>query len=281
MISHILVGTDGSRYGDTACAFGMDLAGKLSARLTGVHVLDSRLLEGPLMADISGWIGAQPYGHQLAQFREVLEKKGRAVADAFTERCAESGIEGAGVLRMGHPSRVLLDEEEQADLMVLGQRGLHADLLGDSMGSVVERVVRHSVKPCLVTPESFCDVSKLVAAYDGSDHARHALAQAISLARALDLELILLTVTEQEAAAAAERLGAEALQEAESQGCRAVTLVCEGRRPGQAILEGAAEQGADMIVMGAYGHSRIREMILGSTTHFVITHSDLPVMLVR
>ncbi|MBN1270588.1 MAG: universal stress protein, partial [Kiritimatiellae bacterium] len=123
MIKSILVCTDGSEYGDTACDYAIHLAGKLKARLMGLHVLDSRMLEGPLMADISGWVGAQPYGAQLQQFRDLMEKKGEAVINAFTDRCEKAGLTAETWMKMGHPARVVLQEEGRAELLIMGQKG--------------------------------------------------------------------------------------------------------------------------------------------------------------
>lgn len=50
---------------------------------------------------------------------------------------------------------------------------------------------------------------------------------------------------------------------------------------GAAILDHAAEIGADLVVMGAYGHSRLREMVLGGATRHVLHHAGVPVFLVR
>ncbi len=281
MIKRILVCTDGSLSGDVASEFGVGLAHRLEARLTGLHVLDSRMLEGPLMADISGWVGAQPYGSQLQQFREVLEEKGNAIIEAFNERCEKAGVQGEGLIRMGHPSRVIIDEEVRAELVIMGRRGVHADLVGEAMGSTAERVARNSIKPCLVTPSTFQDIRKVMVAYDGSSHASQALHQAIELAAALDVELIILTVAEEEDGSRAAEISQEAVTLAEAHECRAVNLVSEESHAAQAIITNALEQDCDLIVMGAYGHSRIREMILGSTTTYVMTHADKPVMLVR
>lgn len=281
MSKSILVCTDGSTYGDAAIDYGCALATPLGAQLAALHVLDSRVLEGPLMADISGWIGAQPYGHQLEQFRAILEEKGQAVIDAFDDRCSKAGVPGEGKLLTGHPSRMIIDEASRADLVILGQRGVHSDLLGAAMGSTAERVVRHSSKPCLVTPDTFREIQKIMIAYDGSAHAEHALSEALLWTKALEVELIIVTVAETDDVAKAESQAEAAVQQAERGGVHAVSLICEAKRSSHAILDAADEQGVDLVVMGAYGHSRIREMILGSTTHYVITHAESPVLLVR
>ena len=61
MIKSILFCTDGSDYSNVACDYALWLAQKLGARIEALHVTDVRLLEAPLLADLSGAIGAQPY----------------------------------------------------------------------------------------------------------------------------------------------------------------------------------------------------------------------------
>lgn len=280
MIKNILVCTDGSSHGDVACEYGLHLAKKLGARLVGLHVLDSRMLEGPLMADISGWIGAQPYGAQLQQFRELMENKGAAVVSALSDRCHQEEMVIETWIKMGHPARVILEEESHAELVILGQNGEHAQWSGDMMGSNAERVVRQSVKPCLVTPGAFQPISKILAAYDGSAHAGQALTHAAELAPALGVELLILTACENENEKEAEEISHDGLRQAEAHGCQAVNLVVDGPAE-EAILENATEQQCDLIIVGAYGHGRIRELILGSTATSLITRSHLPVMIVR
>lgn len=280
MIKSILVCVDGSPHGDAACETALHLTVRLKGRLLGLHVLDSRLLEGPLMADLSGWIGAQPYGAQLQQFRELMEQKGQAVVRAFDDRCAKAGVVAESWLKMGHPARVILEEEARAELVVLGQRGEHADWMGEMMGSTVERVIRHSVKPCLVVPVPFRPFTRMLAAYDGSQHAGQALREAAELAVALDIELVVLTVAEPGDPNKAEPVSRDAMAMAGAHGARARALVVPGR-PTATILECAQKEACNLIVVGAYGHSRVRELILGSTTTTLMSRSSAPVMLVR
>ncbi len=280
MIKSILVCTDGSPHGDVAAEYAVYLTQKLKARLLALHVLDSRMLDGPLMADISGWVGAQPYGAQLQQFRDLMQQKGEAVIRAFNSRCETAGVTAETWIKMGHPPRVILEEEARAELLVMGQKGEHATWIGEMMGSNVERVVRHSVKPCLVTPDAFRPISRILAAYDGSSHASQALREATELSLAMQVELVVLTTFENSDRERAEQISSDARELVKAHDCKALGLVVQGRTAAT-ILDSAREEGCNLIVLGAYGHTRIRAMILGSTTTQVIARSRVPVMLVR
>ena len=280
MIKSILVCTDGSAYGDTACEYAIHMAQRLKAQLTGLHVLDSRMLEGPMLSDISGMLGAQPFSVQLGQFRELMEKKGEAVIKALANRAEQTGVDLETNMRMGHPARVILEEEVGTELLILGQKGEHAEMIGDLLGSNVERIVRRSCKPCLVTSAGFQRITRILAAFDGSAIASKALHEAIELAQALNVPLIILTVRSHPADRYAEDTAEIGIKLARAHGCIAARFVVEGR-PSEQILEVAHHQGCSLIVVGAYGHSVIREWIIGSTTAHLIHQSDLPVMLVR
>jgi nucleotide-binding universal stress UspA family protein len=280
MIKSILVCTDGSAYGDTACQYALHLTQRLKAQLAGLHVLDSRMLEGPMLSDFSGMLGAQPFSVQLQQFRELMEEKGAAVIKALEARAEQAGVDLEKNIRMGHPARVILEAEVGAELLILGQKGEHAELIGDLLGSNVERIVRRSVKPCLVTPAEFQPVTKILAAFDGSAMASKALHESIELAQALSAPLLILTVRTHSSDQYAEDIAEIGIKLARAHNCAAARLVVEGR-PSEQILAVAHQHGCNLIVLGAYGHSLIREWIIGSTTAHLINQTDLPVMLVR
>ena len=280
MIKNILICTDGSAFGDVASEYAIHLATRLKAQIIGLHVLDSRMLEGPMLSDISGMLGAEPFSAQLAQFRDIMEGKGESVLKTLAERAGRAGLDLEARVRMGHPARVILDEEVSAELLVLGQKGEHADLIGDLLGSNVERIVRRSCKPCLVTPSEFVPITKILAAFDGSAISSKALHEGIELALALNVPLLILTARTHPADRTAEDIAELGMKLARAHNCVAARLVVEGR-PSEQILEVAHQQGCNLIVVGAYGHSVIREWIIGSTTAHLIHTTDLPVMLVR
>lgn len=280
MMKNILVCTDGSPSSQIAIDYACHLAVRIAGQLRALHVLDSRVLEGPLMADISNWVGAQPYGAQVHLFVKMLEEKGRAILDAARARCAEAGVSVETMMKTGHPVRVIAEAEARAELLVLGRRGEHAEWTDGLAGSSVERIVRRSSRPCLVTPEQFAPVTRILAAFDGSGHAAKALTEAAELARALGTELLLVVAADAMALPDAERLAAEAAVLLRPHPVRAKTLVREGRAA-SVILAVAAEAACDLIVMGAYGHTRIRDMILGSNTNEVMMRAPCPLLLVR
>lgn len=280
MTQKILVCTDGSDYAKTACDYAFFLAGLNKGSVTGIHVLDSRMLEAPMMVDSAGWIGAEPFGEQLQLFREVTEKKGEAVADAFNKYVAEKGADASIEIKMGHPPAVILDEEENFDLVIAGQKGEDAQWIGSMIGSTAERVARHSTKPCMITPEKFVPVTRILAAFDGSEHAREALTKASEMAKANRFELIMLCVADGVEPEENQRIADEGMAIIQSYGCDAEAIVAEGDAEAL-ILDTVAKRECNLLVVGAYGHSRIREMILGSTTTHLIARSDIPVMLFR
>jgi nucleotide-binding universal stress UspA family protein len=279
MMKQILVGMDGSAFGEAAASYALELGRVFGSRVDGLYVVDARTLEGPLMADISGWVGAAPYAANLPRFRELFEQKGRAVLDDFVARAREKNQPHETLLESGYPARVIRDLEDRYDLLVLGRKGEHAELVGRAPGSTLDRVVRHTETPCLVTPGAYRPIAKILAAYDGSPHAQAALTTAMQWSKAFDVELILVTVDEHGSEEAA-RTAAEGREAAAREGIAAASLVVEGRH-GPAVLESAKEQGCSLIVIGAFGHSRLRQWIVGSTAAHVLAHAELPVLVVR
>ncbi len=278
MIKNILIGTDGSSDSVTAGRYAIDLAKRLKARLLALHVLDARALEGPLMADVSNWVGAQPYGGQRVSFHKVMEERGRSILDAFEQESREKGVVPETILSIGHPVSAILREEGRAELLVLGRRGEHAEWSGDMLGSSVDRLVRRSRTPCMVTPADFRPIHRILAAFDGSGHAGRALQTAASLAQELAAELTVLTVGKDNEASraivdeAGKRLAAYGMD---------IPPVLRPGDPEDVILSEAAEREADLIVAGTHGHGRIRERLLGGITHHMLTNADIALLMVR
>ncbi len=139
------------------------------------------------------------------------------------------------------------------------------------------------------------DIRLIVCATDGSDCSRAAAQRAVALARCAGARLVGLYVVDTRAAV---RLGihyADAVGEMEAEGQRALadmgdlatasgvtfTPILAGGHPKQEILNVAAAQGADLIVVGAHGRSALERALLGSVSEHVVRHAPCDVLVVR
>lgn len=280
MYKNILLCTDGSPAADVAADCAIELAKKLGGRIVALYVTDVRILEGPLLADISGALGAQPYSALLPQLEQIQRDKADAILRAISRRCADQGVEHKVAHETGSLLHTMLDYERHADLVVLGQRGEHARWSGDMLGSSVERMVRASVKPCLVTSDCFRPIKHILLAHDGSAESNKALRAGINLAADLGVEVTIVTVCQRDNEEAASKILQQAHQQVLDSKLAAHAQLGHGNAETE-ILKLCEKINADLIVMGAYGHTRIRELILGSTTSHVMRKSGVPVLLVR
>jgi len=280
MYKDILFCTDGSPAASVAGEYAIWFAKKLGAHLRALHVTDIRLLEGPWIADLSGAVGAQPYAALLPQLEQIQREKAATILAAVEKQCRDAGVACETAYETGTLAHVMLDYEDRADIVVLGQHGEHAAWSEGVLGSSVERMVRASVKPCLVTSNKFQPIQHILITYDGSEESSKALRAGIALAPSLGVKVTITTVAALAAEDAASEILHKAKQLALDGGVDANLELLHGD-PEIEILQVRETVGADLIVMGAYGHTRIRELILGSTTSHVLRKANLPVLLVR
>ena len=162
--------------------------------------------------------------------------------------------------------------------MLIGKRGEAADFAKGHLGSNLERVVRISHKPVLVASRAFRTVGKVLIAYDGGASAQKAVDYMATspLYRDLTLELAMVGGPDPERQRKIEA-AATTLRDA---GLDASARRVEGQ-PETALARLVEDDGFDMLVMGAYGHSRIRSLMIGSTTTQMIQSCKVPLLLFR
>lgn len=145
----------------------------------------------------------------------------------------------------------------------------------------IEPTLMEAQRPCLLLPEASSQQigKKVMVAWDGGPEAARALSGALPLLEEA-AEVTVVTAQNREM----DAFAMEAMQTyLASHGItvRAKQVPLGGAPVGQVILAAAADLGADLLVMGAYGHSRIRELILGGATRYVIYNAKLAVMMVH
>jgi nucleotide-binding universal stress UspA family protein len=283
-MARILACTDGSIYAESI----LDHAAWASARMGGasirvLHVLDRGAHAAP--ADRSGMLGVDDSDELLRELAELDEARGRvalrrarAILTAAEQRLRAAGVaEVTTTQRHGALVDTMLEFEQDADLVVIGKRGEAADFASAHLGANLERVVRASIRPVLVAARAFRPITRFAIAYDGGPAALKAVDHAARSASLDGLECHLVTV-------APAGQGAALLEQP------AAMLARAGKAVTTSVLHGDTEQalaaytqaaGIDLLVMGAYGHGRIRTLIVGSTTTAVLRACRIPVLVFR
>lgn len=287
----VLAALDLSTYAPSVAAHAAWAASRLGAELEFLHAIDRA--EDPAYADLTGRsahvdlsgnlaLGAQE--SLLAELVALDEKRGKlaqAHGRALLERLRDEagGVRAQVRQRHGALLETLLGLESETRLLVIGKRGEHADLAKGHLGGHLERVLRAVHRPVLVASRAFAAPKRFLIAFDGSATTRRCVEMvAVSpLLRGLECDLLM-------AAGAADNVRRETMAWATT------VLTAAGFAPRTRIVEGAAEaaiaghverERIDLLVMGAYGHSRIRSMILGSTTTQLLRTCRIPVLLLR
>jgi nucleotide-binding universal stress UspA family protein len=278
MIKNILIPLDGSEHSKAALDYGMWMAEKFSGTLFGQHVIDTISIEGTFFHDISGSLGFEPYLDFSTKMREVLEERGKTILEDFSERCCKRGIKHQTFLDMGLIANEICERSKLADLVIIGHRGINEEFSTGLLGTTAESVTRKCPRPVFVSTKQFKPIERPLLAYDGSQRASAAMESAAEFCTVLRLPLTILTVTKE------EQKATSILQEAKSYlSSYSIESRYETDRgyPEQRIVDYLVKFDYDLLFIGAYGHRRIIEMVLGSTTEYVLRKSPCPVFLNR
>jgi len=279
MVKRILIPTDGSDYGYTALKYGIYIARLLEAQLTGLHVVDIRLIQGAVLTDISGSVGLSPYQEFIPVLESGLEERADAIISTFRKRGEEAGLEAEVKKAVGVIEEAIIAEGRDADWIILAQRGEHVHIgKGGLLGSTAEVVVRKAGKPVMVTPAAFREIESMALAYDGSPPAHNALKVAVELSGLASWPLTIIIINDDQDFVAKLTEKLEIFLEEAS--IDHTTIILQGREDVE-ILRFIQEGAVELMVMGAYGHNRLRELFLGSTTSSVIRRTNIPVLLTR
>ena len=283
--TRLLVVIDGSLYAESVCDYAAWVAKRLDAAVDVVHVL-SRRDGGEERKDLSGSIGLGARSSLLDELSELdvqrarlAQEHGRAILDDAKERLLSAGVARVTTrLRHGEIAETVSALEAEASMVLIGKRGEAADFESLHLGSNLERVVRQSHKPVLVTSRTFKPIQRIMVAYDGGKSVEKAIDTMAQLPALQSLECHLLSVGPNSAAMQSKLENAAARLREMTSSVTTDTLV---GMPEKVIAEQVAERHVELLLMGAYGHSRIRSLLIGSTTTEMLRACQIPVVLVR
>lgn len=261
-------------------------ARRLDVPVELLHVLD-RQPERAVVADYSGALGLGAQESLLqelsaldAQRSQLAQEAGRQLLVSARARAAAAGVTQLDArLRHGELVDNLLEVEPDARLFVLGERYHARSNIKIHLDHHVERVIRTVKRPVLVAAvEQFVAPERVVLAFDGSATGEK-MVQTVARSPMLAGLPVLLVMAGTDTTQARQQLAAAAhvLQTA---GWQVTTELLTGE-PEHVLPPLLKAQGAALLVMGAYGHSRIRQFIVGSTTTTLLRLSEVPVLILR
>lgn len=276
---------DGSTYSKSVCELAAWVAAHTNGNVDIVHVLEQNANTGRAV-DLSGSIGLGARTTLLAELAELdgqmarlSRQRGRAILEDAKNILLGAGIgKVATFLRNEGIVEVAQNFEADADLIVIGKRGEGSEVNDNHLGSSLERVVRASNKPVLVASRVLKPIQRVLIAFDGGPSALKAVRYLAQNPAFSDLQCFLLSVTSP-TARAASRLE-EAATSLRVSGYSIETILEQGQAE-TVITDKIKSLQIDLLLMGAYGHSRIRNLIIGSTTTTMLSTSKIPVLLFR
>ena len=282
-MSKVIALVDGSIYSQSVCDHAAWVATRKGSSVEVIHILGRN---EAAQSNLSGNIGLGARSKLMgeladldAQSSRLAQKRGRAILEDAEARLREDGVKDVTTrLRQGDLVEELQAAEGDADLVIIGKRGEAADFAKQHLGSNLERVVRSCKRPILVASRAFKPVERFMVAFDGGASAMKAVAHIEQSKVFAGLKCKLLTVGNDKPEVKRALEGAAASLRAA--GYEVDTEIVQGQAE-QVISENAQKHDIDVLVMGAYGHSRIRNLIIGSTTTAMVQSCHVPVLLFR
>lgn len=269
-IKTLLVHVEDTPAGKARLDAAITLAGEKDAHLLGLGIrppepvpsYGAAVVPPSLVRDIS-----KEYDEHTSALRKQFEDKVR-----------QAGRQASGewLAVTGEPEDSVSLHGRYSDLIVLGPIGLKK--VPEAFRDLAESVILESGRPVLVIPESGTDKpigKNILVAWDGSRESARAVSDSLPFLRDADKVTLLSVNVEKQSlpganiAAHLDRHGVNV--EVDTRTSRNAT--------GDTILEQARERACDLVVTGAYGHARWRQIILGGVTNTLLRRSPLPVFM--
>jgi nucleotide-binding universal stress UspA family protein len=281
-LKDILVHLDASPRSGVRLAAAADLALRHGAHLTALFVIEQ---PSPALfyGDPAGFVDARLIDEMMDKIRERAMVDARRVEQSFRERLRRDGIEGEWRLGEGVVSEMVALHARYADLAILGQHDPDNITLATA-AQVAAGTLLSSGRPVLMVPYAGAVTTlaqTVLVGWKSSREAARAVNDALPLLRQAQSVTLLAINPEQGIGADGHVPAADIALHLARHGVKAVAAhtVASEISEGDVLLNHADEIGADLIVAGGYGHSRLREFAFGGVTRTLLTTMTVPLFL--
>jgi len=279
MIKSILLPVDGSAYTESVLEYGKYLAVEFQAALRILTVVDIRLYEWNMAAGTDSFVPVVPSSEFQEESQRMQEEKAERILEKADEMLKDTSIAYTLHKVSGIPVDEICQAGRTSDLVILGVRGEYERWRNKLLGATVESVTRQINTSCLLVDKTFNPVEHIHCGYDASKYAVRALQMSAFIASHMKKELHIITVAD------SQEEGKQILDEAAHylQPYQIpFKLHLETGDAAEVLVEFHRELAdSALTIIGSYGHSRLREAILGSTTVEVMRRAHKPVLLAK
>jgi nucleotide-binding universal stress UspA family protein len=271
-IKDILLQVDNRKSFDARMKYAASLAREFGAHITGLYLMSNwtvpAYVEGQIPVDV---------------LEQQAKRAGLAAIEA--EQQFESHVKSQGLLAEwrvaeGNPLDQLVLNARYVDLVIVGQP--EKDVPEILELTYADSVALESGRPVLVVPSigvGRFEIDRVLIAWNGSRESVRAVNDALPLLQRAK-EVFVLAVNLPKELQDSDVPGADISLHLSRHGVNAQAESISGAdiSVGDVLLSRCADKSADLIVMGAYGHSRFRELVLGGATHYLLDHMTVPVL---
>lgn len=271
----ILVHCDASKTAGQQVAVAAELTERFGANLIGLHA--RRPFESPNYIDIG-----VPMGPLLDAFEQSVNTEQAAAEATFDKSVKGRHLATEWRVVDGYPEDELAVNARYADLLVVGQSDRRN--VSPLPGDLPEAVALATGRPVLVVPHIGAanppgDVVMLC--WNASRESARAAVDALPFLKAASEVIVLIVDPHISANGHGAEPGADVATWLSRHGVKVSVQrdVAPDTDVGNVILSRAADHGVDLIVMGIYGHSRLREMVLGGVSRTLLSSMTVPVLI--
>jgi nucleotide-binding universal stress UspA family protein len=257
------------------------LAARCDAHLIGLHTTAMRSI--PRDRGYFDYFGRALLDPIYGELAETMRAEADQTRSTFEEITKRQGLSAEWCEAFGYPSQSAALRGRYVDLIVLGQLDPD-DGSAPLFRPIPEEVALMSGRPILVIPYAGswrCIGRRVLVGWDASREATRAINDAMPLLLAAERVTVLAVDPAEGPAGLGEVPGADIALHLARHGVKTTveTAVSAGIGIGNTLLSRASDLEADLLVMGAYGHSRVRELLIGGATRTVLESMTLPVLM--
>lgn len=281
----VLACIDGSALSAAVCDYAAWIAQRVDASLKLLHTIDHHH-EKAISTDLSGNIGVDSREHLLEDMANQEQEQskarlqqGKALLSDAKQRVIQAGVtEAVSSLQHGGLLESLAELEQDIRVLVIGARGKEHEDQENEIGAKIDALIRSLHRPILVAYEAFKVPEQIMIAYDGSEAADKAVDMVATSPLYKGLVCHLVCVSKKDSA---EDLLEQAASKLRVAADLDIITACLQGKADEELCAYQLSRNIDMTIMGAFSHTRLHDILLGSFTHKMLLKSKKPLLLLR